>query len=154
MSYNTWHDYGFGICVDDIKTTEDKVFELIHLAPSFEKEFYKWIETFREDVDPESIAELITMDQINEYEDSSCCLRGLGVIIKQVINECEDINLLICDDFDCYHYLIFSMHYPWYMSEKEKNMTEKDVYDLFNKYVSMLTDEFISIDYQEVENGG
>jgi hypothetical protein len=154
MSYSTWHDYGFGICVDDIKTTENKVFELIHLAQNFTKEFYEWIENFREDGDPESIAELITMDQIDEYEDRSCCMCGLSVIIKRVIEECEDIRLLACEDFNCYHYLIFSMQYPWYMSEKEKNMTEKDVYDLFNKYVSILTDEFISIDYQEVENGG
>lgn len=154
MSYSTWHDYGFGICVDDIKTTEDKVFELVHLAPNFEKDFYQWIENFREDGDPESIAELMTMDQIDEYEDRSCCMRGLGVIIKGVIEECEDIHLLACDDFNGYQYLIFSMQYPWYMSEKEKSMTEKDVYDLFNKYVSILTDEFVSIDYQEVENGG
>jgi hypothetical protein len=154
MSYSTWHDYGFGICVDDIKATENKVFELIHLAPNFEKEFYEWIETFREDGDPESIAELITMDQIEEYEDNSCCLRGLCVIIKGVIEECEGIRILACDDFNGYQYLIFSMQYPWYMSDKEKNMTEKDVYDMFNKYVSILTDEFISIDYQEIENGG
>ena len=154
MSYSTWHDYGFGICVDDIKTTEDKVFELVHLAPNFEKEFYQWIENFREDGDPESIAELMTMDQIDKYEDRSCCMRGLGLIIKGDIEECEDIHLLACDNFNGCQYLIFSMQYPWYMSEKEKSMTEKDVYDLFNKYVSILTDEFVSIDYQEVENGG
>ena len=40
MSYQTWHEYGYGICVDDIETTANKVFELIHLAPNFEKEFY------------------------------------------------------------------------------------------------------------------
>jgi hypothetical protein len=154
MSYSTWHDYGYGICVDDIETTANKVFNLVHLAPNFTKEFYEWIETFREDGDPQSIAELITMDDINEYDDDSCCICGLGVIMKRVINECEGIDLLICDDFNGYNYLIFSMKYPWYMSEKEKNMTEKDVYDMFDKYVSILTDEFISIDYQEVENGG
>ena len=154
MSYSTWHDYGYGICVDDVKTTADRVFEFVHLAPNFEKEFYKWIESLREEGDPECISELITMDDIHEFEDGYYCIRGLGVIMKAVIEECEDIKLLVCDDFNCNYYLIFPMRYPWYMSEKEKNMTEKDIYDLFNKYVSILTDEFISVDYQEVENGG
>ena len=39
MSYQTWHDYGYGICVDDIETTVDKVFELVHMAPKFEKDY-------------------------------------------------------------------------------------------------------------------
>ena len=154
MSYQTWHDYGYGVCVDDIETTVDKVFSLVHLAPNFEKEFYKWVESFREEGDSECMSEPITMDDIYTYEDDYYCISGLGVIIKKVINECEGINLLVCDDFNCNHYLIFSMKYPWYMSEIEKNMTEKDAYQLFNKYVSVLTEEFISIDYQDVENGG
>lgn len=154
MSYSTWHDYGYGICVDDIETTANKVFELVHFAPNFEKKFYKWIESLREEGDPESIAELITIDDIYEYDDGSYCMRGLVVIMREVIKECEGINLLACDDFDGLHYLIFSTKYPWYMSEKEKNMTEKDAYDLFDKYVSILTDEYVSVDYQEVENGG
>ena len=33
-------------------------------------------------------------------------------------------------------------------------MTEEAVAGLFRKYVSILTDEAIEIDYQSVENGG
>ena len=152
MSYHTWHDYGYGICVDDIETNEDKVFELVHLAPEFEKKFYEWLDTWREDGDPESIAEIITMDEIYEYEDN--CDNGLGPIIMNVIKECEGIELLVCSDYNCYHYLIFSVTYPWYMTEKEKNMTEEDVRALIAKYVNILTDKPITIDYQSVENGG
>lgn len=61
MSYQSWHNYGYGICVDDIETTADKVFELVHLAPEFEKKFYKWAETYREDGDPDDIKKVITM---------------------------------------------------------------------------------------------
>lgn len=153
MSYETWHNYGYGICVDDIDTTEDKVLALMHLAPNFEKEFYKWAESFIEDGDPENIAELITMDDIDEYEDDHC-ICGLGAIMKAVIKECENVELLVCDDYNCCHYLIFSVGYPWYMSEKEKNMTEEDVANIFSKYVNVLTDKPIDIDYQSVENGG
>lgn len=154
MIYQIWHEYGYGICVDDIKTTADKVFDLVHRAPNFTKKFYEWIERFREESDPESIAEIITMDMINEYESGDCCAYGLGTIIASVIKECEGISLLCCSDFDCYHYLIFSTTYPWYMTEKEKNMTEEDVRCLFAKYVNVLTDEPISVEYQSVANGG
>lgn len=154
MSYQTWHEYGYGICVDDIDTTADNVFALVHLAPNFEKEFYKWIETYREDGDPESIAELITMDTIYEYENDDYCEYGLAPIIAAVIKECEDVELLCCSDFNSYHYLIFSATYPWRMNYKEKNMTEEDVCCLFVKYVSILTDTEITVDYQSVANGG
>ncbi len=154
MSYHTWHEYGYGICVDDIETTADKVFELVHLAPNFEKEFYEWVESYREDGDPESVAELITMDQIYEYEGGNYCEIGLGPIVASVIKECEEIELLCCSDFDCYHYLIFSTTYPWYMTDKEKNMTEEDVRCLFAKYVNILTDTDVTVDYQSVANGG
>jgi hypothetical protein len=153
MSYQSWHYYGYGICVDDIDTNVDRVFSLVHLAPNFEKEFYKWVESFRQDGDPESVAELITMDDIYEYEDNYCNC-GIGLIMKAVIQECEDVELLACDDYNCCHYLIFSVGYPWNMSEKEKNITEKDLRCMFAKYVNVLMDEPITVNYQSVENGG
>lgn len=154
MSYQSWHEYGYGICVDDINTTADKVFELVHLAPKFEKKFYEWVETYREDGDPESIAEFLPMDSIYEYEDDDCCDYGLGPIMRDVIKECEDVELLCCFDYDGNHYLIFSVTYPWWMTDKEKSMTEEDVRALFAKYVSMLTNVAVTVDYQSVENGG
>ena len=154
MSYQSWHNYGYGICVDDIETTADKVFELIHLAPEFEKKFYKWAETYREDGDPDDIKKVITMDIIYEYEDDLYSDYGIGPIMKEVIKECEDIELLCCDDYNCYHYLIFPVAYPWGLSEKEKNMTEEDVRLLIVKYVNVLTDANVNIEYQSVENGG
>ncbi len=34
MSYSTWHNYGYGICVDDIKTQDVKRMQaLLELAP-------------------------------------------------------------------------------------------------------------------------
>lgn len=154
MSYHSWHEYGYGICVDDINTNKYKVFDLVHLAPNFEKRFYKWAETYREDRDPEDIKEVITMDSIYEYEDDNCYDFGLAPIVMEVIKECEDVELLCCDDYNGYHYLIFSVTYPWNMTKKEKNMTEEDVRLLFTKYVSMLTDTAVTVDYQSVENGG
>ena len=154
MSYQSWHNYGYGICVDDINTTADKIFELVHMAPKFTEKFYKWVEAYREDGDPESIAEFITMDIIYEYDDDCFCEYGLAPIISAVIKECEGIELLACSDYNCNHYLIFSVMYPWQMTEKEKNMTEEDIRLLIAKYVHVLTNVDIDVNYQSVENGG
>jgi len=33
MGYSTWHTYGYGICIDDIETTVEKIEELLSKAP-------------------------------------------------------------------------------------------------------------------------
>lgn len=154
MSYHSWHNYGYGICVDSIDTIADNVFKLISLAPNFEKKFYEWIEMWREDNDPECISEIVTMDMIYEYENPYSCECGLAPIISEVIKECDGIELLPCSDFYGSSYLIFSVNYPWSMTEKEKSMTEEDVRILIAKYVNVLTDVAITVDYQSIENGG
>ena len=35
MSYTTWHNYGYGICTDDIKTTPERIEQLLALAPEY-----------------------------------------------------------------------------------------------------------------------
>ena len=40
------------------------------------------------------------------------------------------------------------------ISERERNLSESDVKDMFMKYISVLTDEHVVIDYFNVENGG
>lgn len=150
MSYQSWHEYGYGICMDDVSTTAEKVFELVHMAPEFEKKFNKWVENIK----AEEIADNITMDVIYEEWDDDSCEYGLGPIVRSVIYECEEIDLLCCSNYNGEQYLIFSTTYPWYMTEKEKNMTEEDVRLLIAKYVSVLTDNVVNIEYQSVENGG
>lgn len=146
MSYKTWHEYGYGIIVDDIKhTSVDKILKLVHMAPKFEKDFLQWID--------ESYGETITVDDIMEYEDDSC-YRGLGPIIRNVINEVDGIDFYVCEDFDCRQYLMYLPTYPWYMKENEYKFSEEDIANIFRKYVSIVTDDVVEIDYQECENGG
>ena len=76
----------FGNCVTNVydNNTLDKDTSLLKLydtIPEYIGNFYKWIESFREDGDPESIAELITMDDIYEYE-NDYCIGGLGAIMQ------------------------------------------------------------------------
>ena len=44
MSYDTWHNYGYGICVDDI-TEQDvgKLEQLLDCAPVFHAKVQKWL---------------------------------------------------------------------------------------------------------------
>jgi hypothetical protein len=49
--------------------------------------------------------------------------------------------------------LLFTATYPWYLKEHEKNLSEEDIANVFRKYVSVLTNKAINIDYYAVENG-
>ena len=41
MSYTTWHNYGYGICVDDIKTRDvTRLESMLKLAPNLDREIH------------------------------------------------------------------------------------------------------------------
>ena len=44
MSYSTWHNYGYGICVDDINTQNmERLRALLELAPKFKAKIEDWL---------------------------------------------------------------------------------------------------------------
>lgn len=158
MSYKTWHTYGYGIRVDDIKEENldlETLVKFINMAPEYEVKLIKYIdECERQEGDPESIYELISLDTLLELSDPEGIYQGIGPILKGVMDECEHLYFVLCDDFNCVHYLLFTQDYPWSMGDKEKQLKEEDVENIFRKYISMITSKEILIDYWEVENGG
>ena len=48
MSYNTWHDYGYGICTDDLKEEISlvKLMKLIQLSPNLYERVKEYIDTY------------------------------------------------------------------------------------------------------------
>jgi hypothetical protein len=144
MGYSTWHTYGYGICTDDIETTVEKIEELLSKAPKYRKEIHDWFKECE-------IAEP-TMEDYMEFDQDYC--GGLATMLQSVIWEVEGIQFDYADDFDGCNFLLYIPCYVWQLNEKEKNFTEKDVTKLFVKYVSILTDKPIEIDYRSVENGG
>lgn len=78
---------------------------------------------------------------------------GLASILKYVMEEAENLNFVACDNYDNEHFLIFTPQYPWRMTGLEKQVTEESLNNLFTKYVKVLTNKEIDIDYQTVENG-
>ena len=51
-------------------------------------------------------------------------------------------------------YLLYAKTYPWYLSDKEKTLKEQDIQLLLVRYFSKISDEVITIDYYDPENGG
>lgn len=145
MSFQTWHTYGYGVCVDDIKCNSvDNLKTLLSFAPNYKADINKWL--VQNEIDNP------TLEDYYEYDEDWCL--GLATILKEVILEAEHIDLTACDDFDGKRYLLYEPTYPWGRTKNDKAITREQLDEMFEKYVSMLTDEMPLIDYQSVENGG
>lgn len=78
---------------------------------------------------------------------------GLAEILYEVIKEVEEIDLLLCTDSGDKTYLIYTPSYPWTpKTEKEKELTEEKLENMFRKYLRIVTDEQLPVDYKSVEN--
>lgn len=145
MSYESWHTYGYGICVSDItERSVERLQILISMAPEYQKAIQEWLKECE-----------IAAPTYEDYLDFDQDFRlGLATILKEVILEAEGIELVACDDYDDKDYLLYCPSYPWYQSGRKQLKTEEAAAKLFQKYVAVLTDDAIDIDYQSVENGG
>ena len=114
------------------------------MAPSFQKDIQEWLAEC-EITEP-------TVDDYLEFDQNFGL--GLATILKEVILEAEGIELVACDSYDSMEYLLYCPTYPWHQKSRKQLQTEEEAEQLFRKYVSILTDEGIDIDYQSVENGG
>lgn len=145
MSYRTWHNYGYGICVDDIKTQNvSRLQALLELAPEFKAKIEGWLS--------ESEVEEPSWDDYMKFDQDFYL--GLATILKGVIEGAEGIDLTACDNYDSVAYLLYQPMYPWNMDSYDRGLTEEKAAEIFRRYISILTDDPIDIDYQEVENGG
>lgn len=76
MSYQTWHIYGYGICVSDItRCTVERLEKLLALAPNYQKRMHQWFMDCK-----------ITKPNLEDYlnYDQNFNL-GLATILKDVI---------------------------------------------------------------------
>lgn len=148
MSYHSWTTKGYGINTNDIEhdTTKEKIEELLKLAPKFNNEIQTWF-----------LMSKIENPTKDDYLDYDCTFySGIAYLLQGVIDEVENIRLDIAEDFDCYYYLLMTPTYQWCKltnEEKEIN-TEEKMNKLFMKYVRILTNKDIVINYMMVENGG
>lgn len=61
--------------------------------------------------------------------------------------------LATTEEGDCNEYLLLAKKFPWQMTEREKSLTQSELDAIFDKYVSVLTDEPIEIQYMELDLG-
>lgn len=153
MSYQSYHNYGYGICVDDIDTDFHKIEKLISLASKFNAKFKEALELWMGgDYGFDTFN--IGLNDLHEILYNMGLLYGLADVLVSVIEEVEGIRLVACDDYDSIDYLIFPACLPWNFNNKERRMTEKSVEELLRKYVGLLSEKEINIEWQSVENGG
>ena len=74
--------------------------------------------------------------------------------VQDVILEAEHLLFSACDDYNSNNYLLYMPSYPWHLQRNEHNLTEETVKQIFAKYVTILSDEVLEVDYESVENGG
>ena len=143
----SFHIYGHGICTDDIKTSIDKIKTLIAMAPN--------TQDMLKDAYADAEADEIT--DVNEWAEymgqgwSDHEEAGLATILAVVINELEGIHLLATTDSQAIAYLVMQEKLPWQYSYREKQLTEEALNDMFKKYVNVLTDTPITIEYKHIE---
>lgn len=148
MSYSTWHNYGYGVCADDIgEATVEKLCFLVHVAPQLERK----VQSYFRELD---ILEPTADDFFTAIEDEDFGCYGLATLIRLVIQETEGIILTVCNDFNDRKYLIYEPSYPWNMGKNDMQLTKEKLDTIYRKYIRILTDREINIDYQSVENGG
>lgn len=145
MSYSTWHIYGYGICVSDIgEPSVERLQNLLAMAPVLQRAIQEWL----------ALCEISEPDYKDYMGFDQDYRLGLATILREVILEAENVELEACDSFEGKDYLLFCPNYPWNWTGQKQLKTEADVAAIFKKYIPVLTDEPIDIDYQSVENGG
>ena len=152
MSYTTWINYGIGLKTDLVKTENSKIRNLLERAPKFKARFEKYIE----ESELSNEAEISLLDVYSEgYEDFGGY--ELAGLLFEVISEAEGIRLCPCDDYNGYNFLLFAESLPWEFNEKERNLTAASVKEIFEKYISIITNQSLNeLEYGDwkVENGG
>lgn len=145
MSYSSWHEHGYGICLENIAfDSVERVESLLSYAPNLKSKVHNWFEDCQ-----------ITDPKIEDYLDyDQDFYLGMATILREVILESEGIELLACKDYDDRCYLIYPPKYPWYMEKDTLEMTEEKIRWIIDKYLRIITDSEFEFDYQSVENGG
>ncbi len=145
MGYVSWHNYGYGVCVSDIEPVQvDRLEKMLACASLFHAEVRQWLSN-------SGISEPTYEDYTDFDQDY---MLGLATLLARVIEEAEEIEFTACDDADGSDYLIYMPSYPWCLPEKERELTEEKICRILARYIGMLTEQEVIIDYQSVENGG
>ena len=141
MSMKTDIYYGYGIITSKIKIKDvERLKELIHRLPCYEEDVEAYFKA-------ENIPEPTIEDYLSYMEDDN----GLAGLLESIVYNEEGISLYACSDNNGDYYLIYPEAYPWHLVALDLSLSEEKLKAIFQKYVALLTDEPIEIDYQRCE---
>ena len=141
MSMKTDIYYGYGIITSKIKIKDvERLKELIHRLPCYEEDVEAYFKA-------ENIPEPTIEDYLSYMEDDN----GLAGLLETLVYKEEGISLYACIDNNGEYYLLYPEAYPWDLVELDLSLNEEKLKAIFQKYVALLTDEPIEIDYQRCE---
>lgn len=112
MSYESWHTYGYGICVSDIEAEKPDVKRLqslLSLAPKLNKRIAQWL----------AEADLSSPEYEDYMEFDQDYMLGLAYLLKEVILEAEVIEFTACDDFTGILSLFMNLDIPGRQEKRE-----------------------------------
>lgn len=140
--------YGYGVVTDSDWATADDILALLDLAPKYKEENLSDMEDFLAD---ERVSSFRDMDPIAAKNALLEILRdewefeGIHVILSRVIEEAEGIKLDAVTEGNC-EFLVLDIRNPWNTPANVKNISEEQINGIFRKYITMVTDEDVTID--------
>ena len=141
MSMKTDIYYGYGIITSKIKIKDvERLKELIHRLPCYEEDVEAYFKA-------ENIQEPTIEDYLSYLEDDN----GVAGMLETLVYKEEGISLCVCSDDNGDYYLLYPETYPWHLVALDLSLNEEKLKAIFQKYVALLTDEPIEIDYQRCE---
>ena len=158
MAYQTWHDYGYGVNISNLKTDAGKIRGLLNLAPRVKQNILDAIDENKDIMTGDSFGTLTLEDfetaASSAYDDAY----PIANITTEAISEAADIAVSFVSDYNGSQFIIVPLVHPWELTETMKNWkSEDDIRDVFEKYFDVITDqslEELDFCYQEIENGG
>ena len=163
MSYQTWHEYGFGFNFSVFEAecekigdpiTVENVERLLACNLPLQRDVHEWLDEIKEG-NPDCV---ITLDDYRDFDqDFRLELSKLFADVLQGTEELPHVSAACDENND--HYVIFGQGYPWNMTEKEKRITVDEMETIFRTYLAILkpatSGQFqVEIDNQSIENCG
>lgn len=103
MSYESWHNYGYGIITTKLEIDSvERIEALLSLAPEYQTEIRQWFEEC--EITEPTVDDYLEFDQ--DYN------LGIATILRIVIQEAEKVEFLACDDCHCQRFLMYPKLYP------------------------------------------
>lgn len=150
MSMRSWSVDGYGVEMTDIvkSVSAEKWAELISLAPTLQEKVQNYFDK-HDYKSPYSYGDYIDYCCDNNEEDY------LSWLIADVIREKEYINLIVDADEDGNEYLLLESKLPWEVDTvSEQSLTPEKLERIISKYVGIISDRKIELDYVSIEHFG